>query len=306
MRSFLDMIRRSPKGDVLRDMHALIDWSPIEVQLKKVLKSSKMGRSSYAPLKMFKILLIQRFYDLSDPQMEHQLYDRLSFRSFCDFGFSECLPDETTICRFRNSLVGGSEALFEIVLSQLDTKGYVLRKGTLVDATIIESSAKTPPAKEQSETDPEAGWTKKRGEFTYGYKAHVGVDEGSGLVVKVKLTSANFHDSQVFHHVVTGEEDAVYADKAYDSKAIRDMLKEADITDRIVFKKKKGKKLRHILKVLNRLYSRVRSGVERIFAHFKGQHGYVRARYKGWDKNQNHLNLMAIMYNMKRAVALSK
>jgi IS5 family transposase len=110
----------------------------------------------------------------------------------------------------------------------------------------------------------------------------------------------------VFHHVVTGEEDAVYADKAYDSKAIRDMLKEADITDRIVFKKKKGKKLRHILKVLNRLYSRVRSGVERIFAHFKGQHGYVRARYKGWDKNQNHLNLMAIMYNMKRAVALSK
>lgn len=304
MTSFLDYIKHSPKGSVLEDINQLIDWSAVHRKLKRILVSQGTGRPSYDSLKMFKILLLQRLYDLSDPEMEHQLYDRLSFRSFCGFKMADALPDETTICRFRSSLLGKSDDLFNVVLDQMDQQGLLIKKGTLVDATIIKAACKPPHGGEQSEVDGQAGWTKKHSEYTYGYKAHIGCDEGSGLVVKVQTTSADFHDSQVFHHVVTGEETAVYADKAYDSQKIRSQLKQVGIKDRILRKKPKGKGLGRWQKALNKGYSRIRCGVERVFAHWKVQHGYTKARYRGWDKNQLHLDLLCMAYNMKRACAL--
>jgi IS5 family transposase len=191
-----------------------------------------------------------------------------------------------------------------IVLDQLDKKGLLIRKGTMVDATIIRSSCKPPSGGTQSEADPEAGWTKKNEEYTYGYKAHIGVDEESGLVVAAQSTSAEFHDSQVIHHVVTGEEEAVYADKAYDSKKIRQALRDHGIKDRILRKKPNGKEMSKRQKVLNRMYSKIRCAVERVFAHWKGQHGYVQARYRGWEKNQLHLDLLCVAYNLKRATSI--
>lgn len=306
MTSFLDLIRRSPKSSILSDIDQLVDWAVVHRKLKRILLTHGVGRPSYDALKMFKVLLLQRLYDLSDPEMEHQLYDRLSFRDFCQFSFSEQLPDETTICRFRGSLLTKSEQLFNLVLDQLDKKGLLLRKGTMVDATIIKANCKPPKGGEQSEVDPEAGWTCKNNEYTYGYKAHIGVDEESGMVVKAQTTSADFHDSQVTHHIVTGEEEAVYADKAYDSKKIRSQLNEAGIKDRILMKKPIGKELSSRKKLLNKMYSKIRCGVERVFAHWKIQHGYVQARYRGWDKNQLHLNLLCIAYNLKRAVSIIK
>ena len=304
MTSFLDLIRRSPKANILDEIEQLVDWGTVHRKLKRILLTSAVGRPSYDALKMFKILLLQRLYDLSDPEMEHQLYDRLSFRTFCHFNFSEKLPDETTICRFRASLLGKSDQLFNLVLDQLDKKGLLIRRGTMVDATIIRSSCKPPSGGEQSEADPEAGWTKKNEEYTYGYKAHIGVDEESGLVVAAQSTSAEFHDSQVIHHVVTGEEEAVYADKAYDSKKIRQMLRDHGIKDRILRKKPNGKEMSKRQKLLNRMYSKIRCSVERVFAHWKGQHGYVQARYRGWKKNQLHLDLLCVAYNLKRAASI--
>jgi IS5 family transposase len=304
MTSFLDLIRRSPKANILDEINQLVDWAVVHRKLKRILLTSGVGRPSYDALKMFKILLLQRLYDLSDPEMEHQLYDRLSFRTFCHFSFSESLPDETTICRFRSSLLGKTEQLFNLVLDQLDKQGFLLRKGTMVDATIIKANCKPPCGGEQSEVDPQAGWTKKNDKYTYGYKAHIGVDEGSGLVINAQTTSAEFHDSQVINHLVTGEEKAVYADKAYDSKQIRDQLKDNGITDRILRKKPKGKEMSNRQKFMNRAYSKIRCGVERVFAHWKVQHGYVQARYLGWDKNQLHLDLLCMAYNLKRAVSI--
>jgi IS5 family transposase len=304
MSTFLDLIRRSPKSDILKEIDHLVDWGIVHRKLKRILMSSGVGRPSYDVLKMFKILLLQRLYDLSDPEMEHQLYDRLSFRDFCRFSFSEALPDETTICRFRSSLLNKSEQLFDVILDQLDRKGLLLRKGTMIDATIIKANCKPPKGGEQSDVDPEAGWTYKNKEYTYGYKAHIGADEGSGIVVAAQTTSANFHDSQVAHHVITGEEKSVYADKAYDSKKIRKVLKEAHIKDRILIKKPKGKDFSKLQKWRNKMYSRIRCGVERVFAHWDIQHGYGKARYRGWDKNQLHLNLLCMAYNLKRAVSI--
>jgi IS5 family transposase len=305
-RTFLDMISRSPKRSVLDELLVLVDWESLERKLKRIVISSGAGRPSYPPLTMFKILLLQQLYDLSDPQVEHQLYDRLSFRSFCGFGMSDVLPDETTICRFRLSLVGKSETLFKLILGQIEEKGFLIHKGTLVDASVIKAHCKNPPAQEQSDVDPEAGWTKKQGQFTYGYKAHIGVDQGSGIVVKNKLTSASFHDSQVIHHVVTGQEEAVYADKAYDSQEITDDLNAAGIKPRIIRRKKKGGTLSRLQAKLNKAYGNIRCHVERVFAHLKEHHGYRRARYRGWDKNQVHLDLLLCAYNLKRLTSLVK
>jgi IS5 family transposase len=287
-------------------MAAMVDWKPFERKLTLFLVTNGIGRPAYAPLSMFKILLLQQLYDLSDPEMEHQLYDRLSFRKFCGFALADTLPDETTICRFRQSLKGKSDTLFNLFLDQIEGKGLLIRKGTLVDATVIKANCKPPSGGEQSEVDGEAGWTKKQGTYTYGYKAHVGVDQGSGVIVKQKLTSASFHDSQVIHHVVSGEEEAVYADKAYDSRAIRATLTKAGIKPRILWRKLKRKKLSPIKTKLNKVYGAIRCHVERVFAHFKDQHGYRRARYRGWDNNQLHLDLLSLAYNMKRVVSLSK
>jgi IS5 family transposase len=155
----MDMIKKSPRGSVLDDIDRLIDWNLIHRKLKVILVSRGIGRTPYDWLRMLKIILLQRLYDRSDPEMEHQLYDRIS----------------------------------------------------LVDATIIQAQCKPPKGGERSEVDGQAGWTKKNEEYTYGYKAHIGVDEGSGLVVGVQTTSAHVHDSQVIECVVTGEEESVYA-----------------------------------------------------------------------------------------------
>ncbi len=106
--------------------------------------------------------------------------------------------------------------------------------------------------------------------------------------------------------MVRGEEESVDADKAYDSQKIRTTLKNHGIRDRILMKKPKGKELRWSQKLLNKLYSKIRCGVEKVFAHWKGFYGYTRARYRGWDQNQAHLHLMAMVYNLKRGSIIMK
>ena len=172
-----------------------------------------------------------------------------------------------------------------------------------MDATLIKSKARSPRGGEQSEGDPEAGWTCKNGDYTYGYKGHVSTTK-QGLICKTKITSAEVHDSQVLESLLDETTTKVYADKAYPSTARRKQLKTYGIKDGILHKKPKGKPLDPHLKTLNKIHSRIRSTVERTFAHLKGIFGLRMARYKGWDKNQVHLDLLAIAYNLKRSTRL--
>ncbi len=138
----------------------------------------------------------------------------------------EGVPDHSTIWRFRQTFaaLGAAEKLFLEINRQLDARGLIIRKGTLIDATIVKPAVAPPPAKEGtvSERDPEAGWTTKNGESTFGYKAHIAVDEGSNLIREAILTGADLHDSQAVRALIQGDETAVYADKAYASKDLRD------------------------------------------------------------------------------------
>ena len=304
-RGFADLAveGRNKGSEKLEKISAIIDFKQLESSLRLRLLT-KRGRPSYPDLMMFKALLLQVWYNLSDQALEEALFDRLSFRRFCGFSLEDQTPDAITIGRFRALLGKHVDKLFMKVTEQLDTKGFMLKQGTLVDATLIEADVKRPKGGEISKAEPEAGWGCKKGEYTYGYKAHVGMDEGSGLIRKAALTSADCHDSLGFYECVTGDEGAVYADKAYDNKAFRQNLRVHGIKPRLMHRLYKGDPAQTRKTALNKAYSRVRCSVEKIFGTFKRTYQAGRARYRGFDKNSTWLKLMAIAYNLKRATTL--
>lgn len=301
--SFAELLVTQRRISDLDKMLELVRWDRFRYRLKKLLGRSSDGRPPYDELAMFRVMILQNLYNLSDRQMEEMLYDRLSFRRFCGFGLEENLPDATTILRFRSLLQGQSEKLLQLVNEELAEKGISWAGGSIVDATVIESGCATPSGGEQSPTDSEAGWTRKRGRYIYGYKAHISTTK-NGLIRKAQATSADIHDSLVFGQLLDGDETKVYADKAYSSKQHRKLLKDHGIKDGILHKKPKGKEMQEFLKSLNKINGRIRSTIERTFAHLKTIFGYREARYKGWVKNQVQLDLLSISYNLKRSLRL--
>ena len=237
----LSMGSLNARRDRLGRIEKAIDWVPVSALLSRLRSSG--GRPPYEPLAMFRALLLAQWHDLSDPALEDALADRASFRRFCGFSLGERTPDETTLCRFRLSLqkAGLGEALFAEVVRQLDARGLVLRKGTIVDASLIESAVRPPPShstpagtESRSALDPDADWTRRgmKRELFFGYKAHIAVDVGSGLIRRRLLTGAKVYESEVADGLVCGDEGAVYADKAYEKKERRAALRAAGIKDR--------------------------------------------------------------------------
>lgn len=293
----------------------LIDWRPVEALVRQV-RPGGTGRPPYRALAMVKALLLQQWYGLSDPGLEEALLDRVSFRRFCGLSLEERTPDETTLCRFRLSLAeaGLGEALFAEVTRQLDAAGFMVKSGTLIDASLVEAAVRRPPdgsspkgEESRSAHDPDANWTRtgKGRHLFFGYKVHLGVDEGSGLIRSRCLTPAKVYESEVADALVLGDEKAVYADKAYEKKARRAALKARGIKDRIQHRRTRAQpKLPHWQAVRNKLIGRIRSGVERSFAELKRGYGMGRMRYRGLIANALHLDLVAIAYNLRRASAL--
>lgn len=291
----------------LEKIAALIDWSALE-RLLAPLHQAETGRPPYPALSMLKGLLLQQWYGLSDPGLEEALGDRASFRFFCGFSLSEPTPDETTFCRFRGSLAaaGLAEALFAEINRQLEAKGFILKRGTLLDATLVRAAVRPPTAEEghAAAIDPEARWAvrdnpKKK---TYGYKAHVAADQGSGLIRKALLTPANVHDSIPADDLVQGDEGAIYADRGYDKAARRQALRARGIKDRIMHKAQRGRPITDRQRRRNRLIAAIRAAVEAIFGTFKRGYGFVRVRYRGLGRNHAHLQLLCLAFNLRRAI----
>lgn len=308
----------------------LIDWRSLETLLPGAVANSGPGRPAYRPLAMFKALLLAQWYQLSDPGLEEAMADRISFRHFCGFALDEVTPDETTFCRFRLSLAetGRAEALMAELDRQLDGKGFLVKEGTMIDATLIEAHAARPPmakpgdelaigpagtgtdqalgATEQLLVDPDARFTRKGGLTVYGYKAHVGVDVGSGLIRRAILTPANVNDTTPADDLVMGDEAAIYADKAYEKRERREALKARGIKDRIMHRANKHQPVLPFWKVRrNTLISLVRCAVERTFGTWKRSYGWTSMRYIGMAANAVDLQLKAIAFNLRRAEKLA-
>jgi IS5 family transposase len=199
----------------LERIDALIDWSALE----KVLTprgTSRTGRPAYPTGLLLKVLLLQSWYGLGDPEMEEAFGDRLSFRRFVGLSLSEKVPDHSTLCRFRQSLQGQAEAVLTAVNRQLDEHGLILRRGTLIDVSLIRAAAAEPPKQKgggRSSVDTDASWMKRGTVATFGYKLHVGVDRDTLLVRSAKLTPANVADISMAPERVLGDEAAVWAEQ---------------------------------------------------------------------------------------------
>lgn len=292
----------------LEKIAQVFDWRAIEGLVSGVY-AARTGRPSWPPLVMFKALLLQQWYGLSDPGLEEALGDRLSFRRFVGLGLDGGSPDHSVISRFRKALRerGLDQQLFEEVERQLEARGLLVKSGTLLDATLVEAAVKKPgsPAGSRSPVDPDADWTRKGTKTYFGYKAHIGVDEGSGLIRRAELTSAKTSDSETADGLICGDERAVYADKAYEHKGRRAKLKAAGIKDRILHRSHKNQAgLPHWQTIRNRLISPIRSAVERVFGTFKRSYGYRRVRYRGLSANLLQLRLLCIAFNLRKAQVL--
>lgn len=290
---------------------AAIDWSAIE-GLVSAIYDAPEGRPSYAPISLVKALLLQQWYGLSDVRLEEALSDSLSYRRFARLSLEEGTPDHSTISRFRAELRERKldQALFDEIVRQLERKGFVLKTGTLLDATLVEAQASKPGIGEgkaaKSKADPDADWTRNQSKSFFGYKAHLAVDQGSGLIRRAVLTSAKIYESEVADDLILGDESAVYADKAYEHKERRARLKAAGIKDRIMHRSHKHqKRLPHWQARRNALIGPIRAAVERVFGTLKRCYGYRRVRYFGIERNRTQLRMLCIAFNLRKLIALT-
>jgi transposase, IS5 family len=295
----------------------LLDWSPFAAILRALAPGGGPGRPAYDPLKMFKAMLLQQWYRLSDPALEEALCDRISFRRFCAFALDETTPDETTVCRFRHALsaAGLGAALMAELDRQLGTRGLLVKEGTMIDATLVEAQAAQPRDDRVNETpapdakrrvDPDAAFAKKEGKTYYGYKAHVAVDRGSGLIRRARLSPASENDSKEADGLVMGDERAVYADMAYSKHARRMALKARGIKDRIMHRPNKHQPVLPRWQARrNRLISAARAAVERTFGTLKRSYGYRQVRYFSLAANAIELQLKCFAFNLRRLAVLA-
>jgi transposase, IS5 family len=300
---------RRPGSAALERVSGLVDWAGFEKALAG-LREDGPGRPGYRPLLLFKALLLQAWYGLSDAELEFRLGDSLSFSRFVGLSLEDAVPDHTTLCRFRNRLVSQRrlEGLFDELDRQLERAGLVLKQGAMLDATLIEAATSRPPhGHEDQAKDPDAAFAKRQGKpgSAYGYKAHVGVDQGSGLVRAVITTPANVNDTTPADDLIRGDEAAVYADKAYDTHARRDRLKAAGVKPRLMRRPSQYHPLSARQQRFNDLVARRRAAVETTFATWKRRMGLTRTRYVGLAKVAGQVLLTAMAFNLRRAAVLT-
>ena len=297
----------------LDSLNEMINWTQIEVLLSNIHNKSR-GEKAWPPLMMFKALLLQSWYGLSDPALEKQLARDLLFRRFIELDLSEAVPDHSTFWRFRQKLQKQQllEKLLTAVNQQLSSLGLYIKPGevSIVDASVIEAKQCRPNKGKygQPTQDPEAGWNVKNGsdgkrKSTYGYKAHMNVDE-DGLIKAVGFTAGNVHDSQCFTDLLGGDESAVYADSAYASKGHDAWLMKRAIQSRILKRAYRNRPLSAASRRFNRTHAGVRSTVERVFGVLKQHYGMGKARYLGLARNRVRVMLMSIAYNLKRGSSI--
>lgn len=288
------------RGNFLSDVDNLIDWTEIEKELSGIYGSGT-GRPSYPLLMPFKTLLLQQWHRLSDPGVEEAMADRISFRRFAGLSLSDAVPDHSTISRFRAHLGNRYERLLSSLNRQFESRGFIIKEGTMMDASFVRS------ASSKKSVDPESGQYGRHGEqSTCGYKMHTGVDRGSGLVRRVIVTPANVNDTTVADGLIMGDEKAVYADKAYDKDARRASLTGRGVFAGIMRRPGPYRPLTKLQTAFNRKMSGLRAPVERTFAILKVHYHLRKTRYIGLARTAVQITLACMAMNIKRVAVLAK
>jgi len=307
--TFFDLAvqQRGTANKVLETITREVDFTEAERRVAATYGTG--GRPACRVGVLLRVMIVQHLYNLSDPQAEEQIKDRLSFQKFIQLDTHEAVPDETTICRFRQRLIECQlhEQLLALLNGQLEARGYIVKRTTLVDATIVESSRKRPEPEAVAEgtaPDADASYTRKANQSYYGYKAHVSSDGEHQLIRQALISTAGTQDAHVFERVAPEDTQTIYADKAYDTKANQAWLRARGIQSCILKKGARHIKLSRKDVKMNHKKGLIRRNIERVFGHLKQWQGYRRARYLGLAKNQLELTLKAVTYNLKRLVKI--
>jgi IS5 family transposase len=272
--------------------------------------SNAGGRPNVPVVMMLKVMMLQKWFNLSDQAAEGMLRDRISFRRFMGIGLSDPVIDETTLVRFRSRLRehGLTTELFDAVATHLREAGLIVNEGTLVDATIIEAPrGQTRPDGVTHTQDPAATFTQKNGRTYHGYKAHIATD-GNGIITDYRFDTASPHDSRHADELMAHEPDggSVFADSAYMDAQRKAALEQRGVFCGIIQRRVRGQaELTQEQKAHNQLCARFRAFVEHPFAWMKKSGSLRRARYRGLARNALDFVLTAITYNFRRTFSLS-
>ena len=280
-----------------------IDWAALIRPLQAELPENNRGRKRFDLLVIVKSFILQHIYGLSDPRLEEEIADRRSFQIFLGLSSGDSIPDETTICRYRELFAnkGLDKKLFSFFNQQLKDKGFLLEQGTIVDATIKQAYS-TP----KSGRDKDARHTVRRNKSYYGYKGHIGMDSKSKIIHSLEFTPANVHDSTCFEQLVHGKEQIVIADKGYAQRERKQQLRSKETVCGILDKGYRNHSLSSKQKKRNKKLSSIRNAVERPFGFSKQVLKYTHSSYYDLARNRFQFTMVAIVYNMRRYLTLLK
>ena len=296
--------KRTRKREFLAQMERVVPWAALVELVAPFAPEGRRGRPPFSVDTMLRIHFMQQWFTLSDPSMEEALHDVPLFREFAGLGgWSDRLPDESTILRFRHLLEKHKLAaqILGLVNELLCAKGLMLRAGTVVDATLIAAPSSTKNA--SGERDPEMHQSKKGNQWYFGMKAHIGVDAESGLVHTVRGTSGNVNDVVEGNALLHGQESEVFADAGYQGAH-----KRADARDGVNWHVAmrpgkraaldKTRRSHELIDELERLKASMRAKVEHPFRVIKRQFGHVKVRYRGLKKNTAQLSTLFALSNL--------
>lgn len=294
--------KKTTKREVfLGEMAVVVPWSALEAVIEPFYPKMgpQGGRRAFALSTMLRIYFLQQWYQLSDPGAEEALYDIQSMRAFARLELGrDQIPDETTILNFRHLLERHdlTKAIFAAVKEHLESRGALLRGGTIVDATLIAASPST--KNKEQKRDPEMRQSKKGNQWYFGMKVHIGTDAESGLVHTAGATAGSVHDAKVFDELIRDDDRAVYGDKAYASEKLKRAARRAGVTWGVKEKAKPGQKLSRWMRAKNKRFGKVRAKVEHVFRVLKCQFGYRKVRYRGINKNGAQVFALLALANL--------
>ena len=315
-------------GDPLPRIQTMVDWKRfrplLEVVRDKERKSSA-GRKPFDVVLMFKVLILQSLYNLSDEQAEFQIRDRLSFMRFLDLSLGDEVPDAKTIWLFREQLTEAEviKKAFDQFEAYLCEQGFSARRGQIVDASIVPVPKQRNSREENQrikqgeipggwseqkrrQKDTDARWTKKNGQAYYGYKNHIDVDVKHKLIRSYEITPASVHDSQVFEELLDEDNSSrdVWADSAYRSEEKLEELRKRKYREHLQRKGCRHKALTDREAQGNRRRSRIRSRVEHVFGVQAKRAGRLMVRAIGLVRVKAKVGLRNLAYNLDRYCVL--
>lgn len=315
----------SKQGDPLERLDKVVEWEYFRDTIEKVNKKKivNAGPKPYDPLLMFKILILQRYYNLSDAQIEYQILDRLTFCRFLGLSLNDKVPDEKTVWDFRNRLIekGLEKALFEKFTTLLEIHGLIAHEGKIIDASFIEAprqrnsreknkeikAGKTPsewdeqPNKKRQK-DVDARWTKKNNQRHFGYKDHAKVDNKHKFIDTYTTSAASVHDSQALDDLLTEKDEGqnLWADSAYTGEEQENTIRKYKVNNKVHEKGYKNRPLTQAQKESNTEKSKIRARVEHVFGFMEQSMNKLYINSVGIKRAVGFVGLVNLTYNLFR------